>query len=69
MGTAPSFQQPKCDHCGEAALHLRACSACKSVRFCSKTCQVLNWKEGGHKAQCKALAAARSQRQARGAAA
>lgn len=69
MENAPNFKQPKCDHCGEAALHLRACSACKSVRFCSKACQVANWKQGGHKAECATLAAARASRQARGAAA
>ena len=65
MGAAPNFTKPTCDHCGEAALHLRACSACKSVRYCSKVCQVAAWKTGGHKAECATLAAARASRQAR----
>ena len=29
-----------------------ACTACKSVFYCSKNCQRLHWKSGVHKAEC-----------------
>lgn len=34
---------------------LKKCSACKVARYCSKECQYLDWKEGGHKWCCKAM--------------
>ncbi len=35
------------------------CSACKKVYYCSKDCQVKDWKTG-HKAQCAALKAGKA---------
>ena len=40
---------------GEEAGGLKKCSACKVARYCSKECQYLDWKEGGHKWCCKAM--------------
>jgi hypothetical protein len=49
----------ECAACGQDALHLRRCSACRAVSYCSPECQRRHWKEGGHKQQCPQLAAAR----------
>ena len=35
---------------------LFACSACRSVLYCSRECQALHWIDGGHKAECPKLA-------------
>lgn len=36
---------------------LLKCGGCKVVSYCSKECQVKDWKQGGHKQVCKTLAA------------
>jgi len=36
---------------------VKHCTKCKSRHYCSKACQLVDWKEGGHKEQCKQLAA------------
>ena len=44
-----------CAHCGAREVHVaqfKRCSACKSVVFCCKDCQLANWPS--HKAACKA---------------
>jgi hypothetical protein len=33
------------------------CTKCKSRHYCSKACQLVDWHERGHKAQCRQLAA------------
>ncbi|KZV70221.1 hypothetical protein PENSPDRAFT_455015 [Peniophora sp. CONT] len=33
----------------------RACAGCSEVRYCSRACQLKDWKDGGHKARCKRL--------------
>ncbi|KZV70225.1 hypothetical protein PENSPDRAFT_651748 [Peniophora sp. CONT] len=33
----------------------RACVGCNEARYCSKACQRKDWREGGHRAQCKRL--------------
>jgi hypothetical protein len=51
---------PNCAFCNQpaqAGMKLFKCSACKSVRYCSKECQAQHWKAGGHKQECKRLAA------------
>jgi hypothetical protein len=40
-----------CDRCGVAAAKLMRCSRCQQRRFCSKECQVADWKEG-HSRTC-----------------
>ncbi|KAL4443819.1 hypothetical protein ABPG75_011556 [Micractinium tetrahymenae] len=49
---------PACACCGDRALVLLKCSACKAVEYCSKDCQRKHWREA-HKAECGRLTAAR----------
>ena len=44
---------PRCHVCAQPAEKLK-CSKCKTP-YCSVACQVLDWKERGHKATCKRL--------------
>jgi len=52
-----------CAHCGSTDAHdaavrtLKECAGCRSVAYCSKTCQLDAWKE--HKPACRAAKAAR----------
>ncbi len=44
-----------CAHCGAREVHVKQfkrCSACKTIAFCSRDCQLANWP--AHKAACKA---------------
>eukprot|EP01029_Cantina_marsupialis_P029719 TRINITY_DN782068_c0_g1_i1.p1 TRINITY_DN782068_c0_g1~~TRINITY_DN782068_c0_g1_i1.p1 ORF type:complete len:188 (-),score=68.06 TRINITY_DN782068_c0_g1_i1:224-787(-) len=43
---------PSCENVEQKAGQFSKCSACKSVHYCSKECQVTHWKSG-HKAECK----------------
>lgn len=45
----------RCDSCGSAG-NLKKCKACKKAFYCSRDCQVADWK-GGHKSLCKQLRA------------
>ncbi|KDO27947.1 hypothetical protein SPRG_07223 [Saprolegnia parasitica CBS 223.65] len=42
----------RCSSCGSAADGLLRCSQCLRVYYCSRTCQVADWKRG-HKAACR----------------
>jgi TPR repeat protein len=44
--------KPCCD-----APNGKHCTKCKSRHYCSKKCQLVDWNEGGHKVQCRQLAA------------
>lgn len=50
-GESPISLQP-----GGGGIELKPCSACRTVRYCSTTCQSKSWKRE-HKYECKALAA------------
>jgi hypothetical protein len=55
--TTPSskVQHPNmtvCTWCCSEHRNLKVCTNCKSVKYCSKECQKLDWKLGGHKALC-----------------
>eukprot|EP00761_Pharyngomonas_kirbyi_P005041 gb/GECH01005046.1/.p1 GENE.gb/GECH01005046.1/~~gb/GECH01005046.1/.p1 ORF type:complete len:840 (+),score=206.76 gb/GECH01005046.1/:1-2520(+) len=53
-----SNEQKKCAHCGRTnakeGTKLKRCSACKSVYYCSRNCQIIDW-NSGHKEKCKGL--------------
>ncbi|KLO13750.1 hypothetical protein SCHPADRAFT_997074 [Schizopora paradoxa] len=46
-----------CENCSESfnISNRKTCAACGYVDYCSKTCQIQSWKEGGHREQCKLL--------------
>jgi hypothetical protein len=46
---------PSCDACGKEWSGNLKCSVCDSVFYCSKDCQRIAWKEGGHKKACKTM--------------
>ena len=48
----------ECDHCGKAAAPHK-CARCTVGRYCSAGCQKAAWKQGGHRAECKVLTAAK----------
>ncbi len=43
------------DQCGksEGKAKFLTCAKCTQVLYCSKECQVTDWKRGGHKADCQ----------------
>ena len=41
----------RCAECGEGGAGLKTCTSCKDVKYCSVTCQRLNWPS--HKKECK----------------
>ena len=43
---------PPCDYCGKQG-GVKKCTQCLSAYYCSKECQVGDWKKGGHKGRCK----------------
>jgi hypothetical protein len=56
MDDAPAAARKPCCVCD--APGGKHCTKCKSRHYCSKKCQLVDWHEGGHKAQCRQLAAA-----------
>ena len=42
-----------CSHCSKASEKLMLCGKCKLVKYCSRECQVSDYK-AGHKSICKA---------------
>jgi hypothetical protein len=46
---------PMCSRCGTTCPPkegFKKCGACKGRSYCGKTCQLANWKVGGHKYKC-----------------
>mmetsp|Transcript_49413 Transcript_49413/g.119862 ORF Transcript_49413/g.119862 Transcript_49413/m.119862 type:complete len:540 (+) Transcript_49413:84-1703(+) len=53
-------ERRQCANCKkpeEGRNNFSQCSKCRTVRYCSRDCQVEHWKNGGHKKECKKLAA------------
>merc|ERR1712096_537006 len=52
MGCSPSKEsvEPKCERCQATAT--KRCSRCKAAWYCSRKCQVEDWKDG-HASSCK----------------
>jgi hypothetical protein len=50
-------KQANCANCLEVKdrTELLDCARCRSVSYCSKDCQVIHWKKGGHKLLCVAV--------------
>jgi hypothetical protein len=48
--------EPACFHCGKVSSELMRCGRCHVARYCTRECQVTNWKGGdgkvGHKFSC-----------------
>lgn len=51
QGTNRTSATSPCARCGHATAQLQACGSCKLVSYCSRDCQVKDWK-AGHKAVC-----------------
>ena len=45
-----------CRWCQTRSESVRRCGGCKRATYCSKECQVQDWKKGGHKQECKLMA-------------
>ncbi|VDB94875.1 unnamed protein product [Peniophora sp. CBMAI 1063] len=48
----------ECPHRGNAVQDkptTKKCTGCAETRYCSRECQLRDWKEGGHKARCKRI--------------
>ena len=57
MAVSDRAHKRLCANCGSST-SLRACSACKSIFYCSSACQRQDWK--AHKAQCRQQALKRA---------
>ncbi|KAH7378598.1 hypothetical protein BKA64DRAFT_728256 [Cadophora sp. MPI-SDFR-AT-0126] len=53
-----------CRTCGTTKGDLKPCAGCKSIRYCSKQCQIKNW--GYHKSVCKIIRMERAMHDATG---
>ncbi|OQR87549.1 hypothetical protein ACHHYP_08540 [Achlya hypogyna] len=49
----------RCAKCRATGAGYAACGRCQCVAYCSKDCQVADWKTGGHKRACAALGSQR----------
>ena len=47
-------KKPHCANCGKQDGQLKTCNGCKTVKYCSSTCQRANWSE--HKMDCQTIA-------------
>ena len=47
------FESGGCDYCGEACWAKKQCGRCRSVTYCSGSCQKKHWKDG-HRDACEA---------------
>ena len=55
MSAADENNQSNCADCGKNGNDLKACTACKLVKYCDATCQKAHWSK--HKKECKKRAA------------
>mmetsp|Transcript_17329 Transcript_17329/g.32825 ORF Transcript_17329/g.32825 Transcript_17329/m.32825 type:complete len:456 (+) Transcript_17329:165-1532(+) len=53
--TASSFcPRPKSERCFRVS-RMKMCSSCRRAKYCSKLCQVYDWRSGQHKMECQYL--------------
>ena len=50
-----SCSNPKCNNIETENQKFSTCYKCKQVKYCGKECQVVHWKEGGHKQECSRM--------------
>lgn len=50
-GVPGVVSQAQCNFCGVSSDALRSCARCKQAQYCSRECQLEDWKDG-HKQQC-----------------
>ncbi|KAL4439779.1 hypothetical protein ABPG75_002780 [Micractinium tetrahymenae] len=62
-GACTASAAKRCAECG-AGGKLRKCGGCRQIYYCTEACQQAGWL-GGHRRECKRLAAARQQQQLR----
>ena len=55
MSTADDNNMLSCAACGKGGDGLKACTACKLVKYCNASCQRAHWSK--HKKACKKRAA------------
>ncbi|KAG2500089.1 hypothetical protein HYH03_001675 [Edaphochlamys debaryana] len=55
QAAADEKNERRCDGCKETFGKVLVCGGCRQRRFCSRACQVADWR-GGHKEACKQLA-------------
>jgi len=51
LGETRKFEEKSCDACRQMSVRLKACSRCKTTRYCSSQCQKSHWK--AHKLICR----------------
>ncbi|KAG1745860.1 uncharacterized protein EDB91DRAFT_127513 [Suillus paluster] len=54
-----SCQSSKCNRSGPAGTYKR-CAGCLHVHYCSRECQIYDWKQGGHQTYCRGIQARRA---------
>jgi hypothetical protein len=50
-GWIPLVRHQSCFHCGNMMVRMKKCKQCKVAHYCSKECQIADWKM--HKEKCK----------------
>jgi hypothetical protein len=48
---------PACGSCDAEGAGTQVCQGCRLASYCSRACQIVHWKKGGHKAACPTMAA------------
>ena len=51
--TTTTTRSHTCSTCRKTSTKLKTCARCGNVQYCSTECQMLDWKKGGHKNDCK----------------
>jgi len=54
-GASSACNVKECANCLSSSVALHACTRCKIVYYCSRPCQILHWKKGGHQQLCISL--------------
>lgn len=50
----PFLPRPKAERCFRVS-RMKMCSSCRRAKYCSKLCQVYDWRSGQHKMECQYL--------------